>query len=82
MANFIASLCEGLSLWTCPRREDQPLSAGRVFATAHPLWRSGPGEAKPALPALLQAPGFESITETGMVPGTGVGKGHAEAEGG
>lgn len=82
MANLIASLCEGLPLWTCPQREDQPLSAGRVFATAQPLWRSGPGEANPALLAILQAPGFESITEMGMVPGTGVGKGHAETEGG
>lgn len=49
----------------CPRKEGQPPSAGRIFASAQPLWREWSSEGTPTLLAFLQAPGFDSLTEMG-----------------
>jgi len=82
LANLIASLCEGTLCGRVHGRRTIPGLQAEFLLLLNPSGDSDPGEAKPALLAFLLAPGFDSLTEVGMVPGAGVVEGScSQAEG-
>lgn len=77
------NLCEGPLCGRIHGRRASPDLQAEFLLLLNPSGDSGPGEATPALPAFLQAPGFDSLAEVGRVPGSGVVEGScSQADGG